>query len=611
MATRAADLPSLRSTVVTAGRRWLAAPAAAAAVGLLLAGGGCDSAKGKADKAVDEKVAAALPMLDGGATAQAEASKTLDDAGTDAKGGSKWQQVVVKSLKGDSELRLAQNLAARIAFYNGQAERLTIELGDLADAVEAANGTVAGMQKEKPDAALANVGKLSAAVTGSASKPNWVTTPAGSIASLYADNEVATAGAAEVERLQAAIKSETDDRDKALATGDQLADQSSRERGDKSVELYTQAANARKQAADLNVKIDADTIALGRAQADLDGVRQQQEAKRATLGLFNSTKTAVNANWTGVQGRMKTAKADAIALLGEPVTIDPKDVPNALTLDAAADVLDSKKLTAADAQQRMADDKRRAARTGGQTIRYKAALLAALNKQTHDLRGQAENHYNGAIGFYREAGQIARDLRADLNARMAAPGYTEKLDYPAVEGLAVATHPSRYNYQLAVAELGKAEFLARAAGDSADQIAVAVRLKAALDVDSLEMPTGLEESNWADLDARQKTSMKTAVAEFGNAVKDLDPLSAGGDQTPKEIKDAATAALMFAHYSWGQLELMPGGRPAEAQTHLDLAKGLANQTSTLTFAPPLPPGLSTPPAAVSPGMPMTKPPAGR
>lgn len=604
MASRAFHSPSLRPTLVTAGRRWLTAPAAAAAIGLLLAGG-CDSPQGKADKAVDEKVSAAVPMMTGATADEMAASKALGEAAADANLGSKWQQVSVKSLQGDSELRMAQDVAARIAFYDDQVGRLTVALDGMAEVVGATNGAVAGMQKSKPDVALAALGKQSADLTGSEAKPDWVRTSAGSIESLAADDKVAAEGAAEVDRLQASIKSETDDRDKQLAAGDQLDDQSARERGDKSVDLYTQAAAARKQAADLNVKIDADTIALGRAQADLDAVRQQQEAKRAALAQFATAKSAVDANWRAVQGRMKASKSDATKLLGDAATTPPGDVPKPLTLTST--VADVPKLPPGTGPTVPISPP-----FGGTTIRSKAAMLAALEKQVRELRVDAEKHYNGALGFYREAADAADKLQAELNTRMAVIG-PEKMDFAALTGMAETLHPSRYHYLFAAAELNKAEYFARSAAAVTDQLDTAGRLKAALDADGLEVPAGLDESAVTDLTGRQANAMKAARDGFRDAAKDLGPLSEGGGGAPKEVRDAATAAALFDHYSWAQLETMPGGSAADAKAQLDQARSLAGQVPELTFTPPLPPGLTpaATPAQTPVSTPAPKPPRAR
>ena len=590
MASRAAELSSSGSTWAANGR-WVAALAAAV---VPLVGVGCDSPQGRADRGVDEKIAMAVPKLSGTTADQTDAAKQLGDAATEAEGGSKWEQVQANVLKGDAELRLAQDLAAKVAFYNSQTQRLSLDLDQMAAEIAADNTDAASLQRLKPDAATASIRKQTAAVTGSDAKPDWVKTKAGTIASLAADDKTAADLSLEVDRLQGSIKSETDDRDKLLAQGDQLADQSGRERGDKSVDLYTQAADARKRAADVGVKLDADNMALARVQADLDGVRQQQEAKHGALKQFDAMQASVDADWKAVQGRMRSSKAAAAKLLGDPVAVTAAQLPKAITLDMPAADADAATLTT-----------KLTTLSGGDTIRSKAATLAVTDKLGWEVRVQAENHYNAALGFYRKAEAAAESLRGDLDARTAVVSFQDKMDYPAVVGLADVMRPSRYRYLLAMAQLGKAEFFARQVVDANAQIEMAGRLKAALDTDGLDVPAGLDESAVTGLTTRQSQGVSTARASFKDAAENLGKL-ADTSTTPREIKDAVRTAQIVAEYGWAQLELSPGGTPADAAAHLELAKQKSQGGTDLAYVP-LPPELTAPAATPMPTTPAGKP----
>lgn len=574
MASRAFELTSS----VGSASRWGRLAVVLAATAVPLAGGGCERDAGRADKAVDQKVNDAQALAGGSMTDELNVAKTLDEIKANLTGASDWQKARTQGLRGDNEMRLAQGYAAQAEFYTRHMEQLTIDIGRMAAAVAASDADAAAMLRRSPEKVLADLKERSAAVAGSADKQTWIDTKAGSLTSLAADDKAAADLKAEVDRLGESIKTQTAERDQLLAAADQQADQSNRERGDAAVSTYTQSSDARKKAADLNVKIDADTVALGRAQADLDGATKQQDAKHEAIKRLDAAQSGVAADWKAVQERAEASKTAVAAVLGKPVTVQAAALPDPLTLDADAAAANKAKLASV---------------SGGSTISSKAAMLQALGVRAHGLRSQAETHFNAALGFYREAIEAAKNLQIDTANRINAAGASERADYQAFVDLRRTVHPGFYTYLRASADTSKAEFFARSAAEARMQIEVANRLQPAVEAAGLTAPAGLDAAGVATLTTQQTSAEKSARDAFKDAIDQFTKLPEGGDATA-EVKDGAKVGVIFANYGLSALEAAAGGTGTTVTAPFDLAKEKARVAiSAGTYLPPLPADLAS------------------
>ncbi len=536
----------------------LTVPAAMAVVG-------CDTAADKADRQVDASLRQASAGLQGSPPEQAKARVALD-AAVKQRDASLPQQIRANAMLASAELRQATDLSAAVLTNAADVDRLAGEVAALTRAVAADNQLVAALGQYEPGKVLAAIKDQTDAIQGSDEKPDWVKSDDGTLAATVPTDKLIAALQGQVSQLQQQVKAESDQRNDLLGKADQFNQQSERAKRQASLDLFTQGSDARKQAADLAVKIDQDDAALARAQADLAVQTAEQDGlKGAAKGADQSTSEA-NQNWAAVQDQIKQVKAHSAAVLG-----DPADARGVATIDS------------------------------------RAAALAAKLKVNAGLRDEAETHFNNAITFYTDAAAKATQLKTTLSEKINAADRPERADKDAWAAEKSAMDPAELKYLMATAQLDRADFWARAAAESkglADQSATE---RAVLDKAGLTVPPLLEDTNGEASVATQKVQA-TAGAAFKAAVDNLTNLTEG--DAPVELKHGAQAELMLAQYGWSLLEAS-NGDAAEAGNHLALATTArdAAVADNAPLPPVLPAALAAPTAAATPGGGPAMPPA--
>jgi len=347
--------------------------------------GGCDTDSGKADKTVGAQLDDASAHMTGSAGDLMNANKSLGDASRDVTT-SLPVQLRAKSLLADSELRLAQELVTQILANDAQIDRLVREIDLLGNHIESNSQMAASLAKYEPTALQDALAQNKKAVSGSDAKPDWYKSDAGTLASLAAVDSRVKDLAGKISALQNTIKTESDQRNQLLAQADKSTQASQHEAGQKSVDLYVQGSNARKQAADLTVKIDNDNAGLSQDQADLAVVQGQHDSLTAALKSLDDKSVAFDTDWKAVQARQGQLIVDSKKTLGK----DPVDAPE---IDKNGDL------------------------TTDQTVGSKASAIAdrtkGLAKKNHDLRALAETHFNNAVGKYRDAFDLANKIKQE------------------------------------------------------------------------------------------------------------------------------------------------------------------------------------------------------
>jgi hypothetical protein len=531
---------------------------AASAVSLALLSG-CDSGTGKADKDISARLEAAQAASESKAPTAtngdlATASQSTED--------SLPMQIHAKALFANSEMQLAEKSAAEVAANDALIDRLAGEIDALSGQIQRNNLLVDSLNQYDPSkggtsgkSILDSLKETQSMVTGSDDKPDWIKTDAGALASLNAVDKKLAGYQADVAKLTDAIKTETDQRSQLIDSGDKLEQQSEHEHGDKSVELYTQASDARRKAAELTVQIDTDTAALARAQGDLALQQGQHDSLSATIKALDDKSRSTTDDWKNIQSEITAVNAASAALLGE----DPVEAPSA---DKRKDLLTKP------------------------TIGSKAKAIEQLGKENEKVRESAETHFNKAIELYQAADNLAMQLNSELNtkATTADPNKSEQTAWTTEKQ---AVDPNTFKFLQADALLQKANFEAASAAEAKTRLDMINTAKAALTTAGLTAPPTMSEGDLAKQMKDAAGSAETgARGSFNKAITLLDKVSTG--TAPVEMRTSAKVQEILAQYGWSNLETTTGDVQAAAD-HTRLAHDLiASATSESITLPPLP-----------------------
>ncbi len=534
--------------------RWLLGLAVPAAVTLA---GGCDTDAGRADKAVEASLRKADEV---GSGSPADRTKALDAAAHESSASLPLQIRTFAQLAA-AEMQMADAQTQAAATNSADIDRMAREIGGLTHSIAADNQLVVSLGKYQPQPALDALAQQKGAVAGSDDKPDWVRTDAGTLASTAATDKAASALQGQIAQLEQQVKSETDQRNDLMTKSDQLTQQSTREQHQQSVDLFTQGADARKQAADLAVKIDQDNSQLVRARADLAVQAAQQDALKAAAKGIDDRATAINQSWESIGEQIKAIKAHSTAQLGEATepALNAKVPP---------------------------------------TINGEAAALAKLVKTNRGIRDEAETHYGAAIGFYKDAYDRATQLKMKLAASIQSPERTERADREAWAVEKSATDPAHFQYLQSTALLERASFHARWAAEAKAVAAVEASVKPVLTEAGLAVPGSLEDVN-GDAAKLVTDQQKLADAGFKDATDNLSNVTSG--DAPAELKHGADVATMLGQYGWSLLAAASGDG-AGATTHMQAAStAQANAIQSGPLPPMLPAELAPAPVAPTPG----------
>ena len=534
---------------------------------------GCDNSTGKSDKEVSVKLEDARAKNSAVAGGGTMSNPDLDAASRET-GDSLPVQIDAKIAFADSELQLAQGLASKTLTNNVMIDRLIREVVLLSEQIQSNNELVEALQKFDPSrapsggqskAVLVSLKDTQALVTGSDEKPDWVRTDATTLAALNPTDKKLASLQTEVARLNDSIKSESDQRNQLLDSADKLIQQSQHEQGDKSVDLFKQGSDARKQAADLTVKIDADSASLARATADLGVQQGQHDSMTSTVKSLDIRSESIRQDWKAVQERIAALNQQSKALLGE----NPVTAP-------------------------MADPKKNGDLVTSQTIGSKAAAINALGEENKRLGAEAADHFNKAIELYGTAAGLAVQVSADL-AKKSGAADPNKPEQAAWSAQAKALDNNHYLFLQADAFFQRANFLARSASASKSRLDMITRVKPVVIAAGLQPLSTLDDTN-PDL-AKQKsdavgTSETGAAGSFAKAAEILERVSSS--TAPQELRNAAKTEEIFAQHGWATLEAIAGDIQESARHQKLASDQVAAATAQQLTLPALPPDLVVP-----------------
>ncbi len=567
--------PLYRAILAHLGSRFGKALLLAVASSSLLVAGGCDTSSGKADKEVGEKLKTAQAKIDAELKAPSDTNQDLKQISSESDD-SDPMKIHAKVSFADSELRLAELMAGKVAANDMQIDRLTHEISILAGQISDNNELAASFQQSSPEEkGKKAVDALSAAqqALASGSDGTWIKTDGGMLQSLAAVDKTRDDLQGQIDGLTKSIAASTDERNKLLDESDKLkrasedtsslganpTPQARLDLGQKSVELYTQGAEARKKAAELSVKIDEDNARLARAQADLAVQQALHDSLTATRAALEAKAQEGKDSWTATQAEMARVDDRSKAILG----VNPVDAPK---IDSKGDL---KTQT---------------------TIGSKEAAIAQLVADNVKPRADAIAHFDKAISVYQEAGVLAKSVQADLQKKSLTDPTLAKPEQVAWKAEMETFDPNLYAFMQGAAELEKANLLAQTAAEAKarlDQITMLKPILAAAHLQPLVTMDETQPTNLAQLiKSSQGDANSGARGSFTKAGTLLQHVFTS--TAPLPIRSGALADEVYLEDAWASLEALAGD-PQQAATHLSNARehvaAAANQQINLPSLP--------------------------
>jgi hypothetical protein len=518
---------------------------------------GCDTDSGKADKNIEQQVTQATAAMNGSADDQERAQKLIADAAGQSNAVASYPyRIRAKALQAQGEVAAAERLTPQIAANQAEINRLSWEIDNLAAQIKSRIQLSEALAKYEPTSVQNAIKKNVADVQQGDADKKWVKSDTGVIDALAAVNATIASKQSDISKLQETIRTLTDQRTQLVAQADTLTQQSEREKGDKSVDLFKQGSGDQKKAADLTVQIDQTNVLLSRAQEDLATQQGQQAVLNDAVAGFGDKSNQVDVNWSQINKQAGDLRTQAAKnLLG-----DETNAP-----DVTADP------------------------TGGKTISAKGARIVELAEANQKLREEAETDLNNAVQFFKDAVQMAELQQKDLKTRMQALPSQDKPEVIAWNALINVQTPARYRLQEANAEQHRASLFVGRVNEASTRSQTAANLKAVLDDAKLTMPAMFDDSDNKIAQSIDE-GHKDADLAYNNASDLLTGIIDGA--APKEQQQAATIARIFNQYGWSLLAASAGDTQ-KADEHLKDAKDARDQAvSTGAVLTNLPPDLA-------------------
>lgn len=512
----------------------LAVSAVLAGIGLFAIG--CD------ERAADRK---AISQFEKGDWKAAASEKDASPVVNAIASGRAAEDQMAKALPAYRELVTNQILISDGMWYLSR-------LASTASHIQASAGYLANYN---PSAALALLDKTLQQVKGDgqgAWSPANVDVQMPTLSALNTRSNQLKDSIAEIERNIADLKQK---QQAATESADKLMDQSKAQKGEKSLALFRQSADARKQATALTIQMDQAQSSLVPLQQELAVVQDQITVAGEAVNIMSGHRDNIEKSWRGItaQADQRAANVAAIFARGTP------ERPGTIAAQAT-------RLSELLAKQ----DK----------------LATTYEQQLQDANALAKQ----AVSSSEKAIKEAQSIKASGSNKAANPNELYKL----------AVDPSTARYDQANIELslgshqaGRASLMATRAHVLQDVTEIAAQLKQ-------QLPEGLDAAA-AKADAEKLATgaadnLKSADALFGTVSE--------APAAPAFTKRSATIGQMFASHSEALLATTQGDAAA-AKQFFDQAKALRDRLAEGGEPlPSLPPSLQ---GSAAPANPATTP----
>ncbi len=556
-------------------KRWTVLGMAAATVSSALLAGGCGSAE--ADQSVREAIVKSQEaQRKGGEEGQKEAQQILEGAvaKTDASNGTKAQ---AKSALGQLQLDAARATLRDSSRYEIEAGRLALEIAQLSDLVGRSNTLVEGYKQNDPQKVKESIDQQIAQAQGGADKAAWFTNEKMTIPTLATVKQTISQLEGQIAQKSDALKQLDQQRVQKLEDAEKITKESTTAKGQAAVDAFKKAADLRKDAADLGVKIDQGKAALVPLQGDLAVAQGQEKMLNDVIAQLKEQSQQLDASWQNVQSLM-TKQADVAKEIVGTATAGATSAPSG---DAAG--------------------------ASGKSIAEKAVAMAEAAKQADDLRETAIASLHEASKQFEDAKSAATLLQQDI--RTKSNDYQGKPQKAAWDVELGVVNPNTFELQRAIAQrlLGDAE-ASRATSLNA-RVQLADYLSPIFTKAGLQIPDQLQSG---DMSKREQEALSLADEAYNSADEALGNVAEGNGS--EDMKNAARIERIFELYGRTHAARL-AGQPQKADQYFATAKQAITDLQNESPVPAIPPlpgelaALVVPPATApaAPIVPTTAP----
>ncbi|HEY8669156.1 MAG TPA: hypothetical protein VIL86_21080 [Tepidisphaeraceae bacterium] len=501
--------------------------------------GGCEkveSESARADKRVAQHIRKGEQSLNVG-VADEKSVRAAEDALAQAVGektASSMTKARANSLLGQAQFEQAKLLIRQIDHNETEIAGVVWEIGRQASTIESASAVIEAMNKRNPAPTLEAVDKQKKKAEGGADEPLWAEKT--SIPTLSAAKQEISKLEGQIATRSDQVKTLSQGRMAAIDESEKLMKQSQAEKGQKSVDLYKQGADARKNSEDLQRQVDAEKAALVPLQRDLDVLKGQEKVLTEAVQQFDGQAKEITGNWDDTKKQIEAQQATIKAIVdgGESATTEPDNVSKV------------------------------------ESMTQKLAKLTKLAADTTELRKDAIDLLEKASGNYDSAHGAAEQLTKELQAKMANTDNAQVPQQAAWKNMREVYNPLGFRLKDAVVQHALANLQADAANCLEARLKLGKLAAPILEKASVTVPEGLKGGS---LDEGIKEYRDGAAKAFGKATDYLDTVAEAGTASP-QMKMSANVERVSAYYGWSQLEQATGGK--DVATYLAKAKDVMN-----------------------------------
>lgn len=463
-----------------------------------------------------------------------------------------------KAALGHAEMERAGLARVQLDEKHRRAARLLYEISDLSARIGAGTTYSTGYLKRNPEKAVADIQGIISQAQGKGSAESWLEVdgkPVSLPPTLSAINQNLSRLSGEITKAEDEIARLTEERNTATASADQAFADADNQKGKESVTTFNKGSDARRQASELQIKIDGLELALLPLRQDMKIAETQKASMEQAIASLNARVSDVSKDWEAIQAQA--------ALQNET----------------------SGKLA-----------------SGDQSITSKATELGEVSKAADALAESIATDLRNAATHFADAQKAADELGRALDEQRNL--LTEKTG---PSGKAIAStksifDPGALKLQEAFANVELAGLLADRAGMLATKKQVTEAVSEALSAASFPVPPELDDANLGETLRTAGEAADTQHDVADKLIKDV----AGMPLTADARKDSAQIADMLLLHGWSHLMRTVGGADAAsaARDKFDEAKDIRDQNITKIalvlpsdLAPELP---ATRPAVSSP-----------
>lgn len=556
----------------------------AGCLSLALLQGGCDGDADAANREVREHLAAGQAQTDVGVSAAPGVPEAYKKAVAVAAA-SPATKVEALTRLADAERDRALALMAEADRLEAEMFRLIGAVNQQAARIQSNNTLAAGLAQLEPTKATQAIEQQRSAAQG-AENPVWIEHETGPIPALKGLDDQAGQLEGRIAELEGKAKELAAQRSKQIRDAEEFEKQSGEAQGARSGELFNESVDARKQAADLGVQVEALDAQLLPLRQDLERVQASRQAIARTIETFAAQIQATRQNWSKVKEQIAELQKQNQQILGgasEPPPAAPAGaVPTTISPTIAGKL---------------------------RQIKERVAEIDAK-------RSEAETLLKDALQQTSAAASAAATLVNSISEQANQQGAAQRPERAAWQRLSELHNPSRWklrqaSFQILLADIHRSRAANLAARENLQQI-----ITAALKPAQLSVPPEAGGANLkADSDAAKGSSLalyneaETALREvieaprsndmMGDASKgaqllQLVRLYAQAQADPQLARTLAVSARQLAA-AGDQVGLPASALPSFVQNALELRSSPATGPATGPADPAQPAG-GTPPA---------------